>query len=292
MQIFELLFQKHREKTTLGFIIIISLVLIILPPRVKFSLARTTLNALFLPVERATHFIEDLQEMKRENRRLKRITASLMLEREKLIQFRDERERLRRLAAFKEEQFLKLVPCEVIGRNLDRYQTILIIDKGLRDDLEVRMPVLSYEGYVGRLIEVFENSSWVHLICSRNNPVSCIDKRSRVVGILEWKHHSYFELKNVGVVEDVEEGDTLLTSGFGGVVPKGFRVAVVSKAVAAVDGLSLKVEARSDIKFRSLEEVFVVIDRVPWSEGIFYSREDSLLIMETPRGAGLPKGSQ
>ncbi|NIO00889.1 MAG: rod shape-determining protein MreC [Candidatus Latescibacteria bacterium] len=283
MQIIEQLFQRHRDKTTLGLLVILSLILLIIPQRAKFGMAKVALNGLFLPVDRVTHFVEDFREMREENRRLKRIAASLLLERERLAQFREERERLRRLADFKEEQFLKLVPCEVIGRNLDRYQTMLVIDKGARDSLRVRMPVLSYRGYVGRIIEVFGNSSWVQLICSRNNPVSCIDKRSRVVGILEWMHHSYFELKNVGIVEDVAIGDTLITSGFGGVVPKGFPVAVVSKVTHAIDGLSLRVEAKSYIKFRSLEEVFVVIDEIPWNQAIFYDMEDSLSVFGSAR---------
>jgi rod shape-determining protein MreC len=222
--------------------------------------------------------VDDFHEVRKENRELKRLTASLLLERERLIQFREERERMRKLAAFKEEQFLKLVPCEIIGRNLDRYQTVLVVDKGTQDSLRARMPVLSYQGYVGRVVEVFDNSAWIQLICSRNNPVSCIDKRSRVVGILEWMHHSYFELKNIGIMEDVAVGDTLVTSGFGGVVPKGFPVGVVTKVTTAIDGLSRKVEAKSDIKFRSLEEVFVVVDEIPWDKAIFYSRPDSLRV--------------
>jgi rod shape-determining protein MreC len=276
MHIFEPLFQKYRDKTALGLLIILSLTLIILPQSAKLGLARASLNGLLLPFDKFTQFVEDFHEVRRENRELKRLTASLLLERERLLQFREERERMRKLAAFKEEQFLELVPCEIIGRNLDRYQTVLVVDKGIRDSLRVRMPVLSYQGFVGRVVEVFENSAWIQLICSRNNPVSCIDKRSRVVGILEWMHHSYFELKNVGIMEDVAVGDTLVTSGFGGVVPKGFSVAVVTKVTRAIDGLSSRVEAKSNIKFRSLEEVFVVVDEIPWDKAIFYSEQDSV----------------
>jgi rod shape-determining protein MreC len=110
--------------------------------------------------------------------------------------------------------------------------------------------------------------------------VSCVDKRSRVVGILEWKDHSYFRLSNVSVVEDVQVGDTLITSGFGGVAPKGFPVAVVSKVTPDIDGLSLRVEAKSQIDFRSLEEVFVVIDEISWDSAIYYDAHDSTLVKE------------
>ncbi len=278
MPIIELFFRRHREKTTLVVLVLLSVSLMLIPEPSKFTMARATLNAVFYPFYGATNFFEGLMSVRTENRELKRIVASLMHERERLTQFREERERLRRLAEFKEEQFLELVPCEVVGRNLDRFQTTLVIDKGAMDSLKVRMPVLSYEGYVGRVSQVFDNSAWVQLICSRNNPVSCLNKRSRVVGILEWSHFSYFEVKHVSIIDDVQVGDTLITSGFGGVVPKGFPVGVVTRVSTQMDGLSLKVEAKSDINFRSLEEVFVVTDEIPWDRAIYYGRQDSTIL--------------
>jgi len=278
MQFVANFFQKHREKAILGILVFLSLTLLLLPESVQFDVARSTLNTLLLPVSYGTNFVENYVSMNEENRHLKRIAASLLFERHRLLQYRAERERLRRLAAFKEEQFYQLVPAEVVGRNLDRFQTMLVIDRGFKDGLEARMPVLSYEGYVGRLFRVFENSSWVKLICSKNTPVSCIDSRSRVVGILEWRERNYFDLTSVSAVEDVQVGDTLLTSGFGGVVPKGFPVAVVTKVATARDALSLKVEARSGIKFRSLEEVFVMTDEISWDRAVIYDESDSLLV--------------
>ena len=284
MQFVAHFFQKHREKAILGLLVILSLTLMMLPDTVQFSVARGALNTLLLPVSRGVDFVDDYFTMREENRRLKRVVASLVFERDRLLQYRDERERLRRLAAFQEEQFYELTAAEVVGRNLDRFQTMLVIDKGLNDGLEERMPALSYQGYVGRLVRVFPTSSWVQLVCSKNHPVSCIDKRSRVVGILEWRERSSFDLTSVSAVEDVQVGDTLLTSGFGGVVPKGFPVAIVTKVATARDGLSLRVEARSDVKFRSLEEVFVMTDVIPWDRAIFYESADSALVESILRG--------
>ena len=284
MQFVAHFFQKHREKAILGLLILLSLTLLMLPDTVQFGVARSTLNTLLLPVSRGVDFVDDYFSMKEENRRLKRVVASLVFERDRLLQYRDERERLRRLAAFQEEQFYELTAAEVVGRNLDRFQTMLVIDKGYNDGLEERMPALSYQGYVGRLVRVFPASSWVQLVCSKNHPVSCIDKRSRVVGILEWRERNSFDLTSVSAVEDVQVGDTLLTSGFGGVVPKRFPVAVVTKVATASDGLSLRVEARSEVKFRSLEEVFVMTDKIPWDRAIFYESADSALVESILRG--------
>jgi rod shape-determining protein MreC len=278
------LFRRHRDKTTVVTLVLVSLAILVAPEAGKVRFARGLLNSVFTPFQEVATYLDDVATVKRENRRLKRMVASLTLERERLTQFRLERERLRRLAEFKEEQFLELTPCEVIGRNLDRFQTLLVIDKGAADSIRVRMPVLSYEGYVGRVVQVFETSAWVQLIASRNSPVSCLDKRSRVVGILEWRDHAYFELNNVSVVEDVAVGDTLITSGFGGVAPKGFPVAVVTKVTPDIDGLTLKIDARSHIDFHALEEVFVATDDIPWQRAILYDDQDSTVMREVLRG--------
>lgn len=277
-------FQKHRDRTILAVLVLLSLLLHFLPQPVRLDIGRGVLNGLFVPVERWTNFVSDYAAMSEQNRRLKRMVASLTLERERLLQFRDERERLRRLAAFKEDQFYHLVPAEVIGQNLDRLQSVLVIDKGAADSLRTRMPVFTYQGLVGRLMEVFPRSAWVQLITSNNHPVSCIDKRSRVVGVLEWRRSNLFALTNVSAVEDVAVGDTLLTSGFGGVVPKGFPVAVVSRVMPASDGISLNVEALSPVGFLALEEVFVMTDEIPWDQSIFYSEADTMMMRDILRG--------
>ncbi|MCZ6766969.1 MAG: rod shape-determining protein MreC [bacterium] len=285
MPLFYPLFRKHRDKFVLALLVLLSLTLLLLPEKPRFTISKTLLNTVFYPVERTAHNLSEIAGLRAENRRLKHQVATLSHERERLLQYRAERQRLRRLADFKKEQSLKLVPCEVVGRNLARFQTLLTVDKGRNDSLAVRMPVLSYQGYVGRIVEVFDNSASVQLLSSRNNPVSCIDKRSRVIGILEWKHHNYFRMSNVSVVEDVQVGDTLITSGFGGVVPKGFPVAVISKITVDIDGLTLKVDAKSDIDFRSLESVFVVTDEILWERELYYEGMDSTLATDT-LGAG------
>ena len=276
-------FLKHRDRTVLAVLILLSLTLLFLPRPARLDIASGVLGALFLPVERWMNFVDDYASMREDNQRLKRMVASLMLERERLLQFRDERERLRRLAAFKEEQFYRLVPAEVIGHNLDRFQSVLVVDKGEADSLRVRMPVFTYHGLVGRVVGVFPGSAWVQLITSNSHPVSCIDKRSRVVGILEWRQNNLFALTNVSAVEDVAVGDTLLTSGFGGVIPKGFPVAVVTRALPASDGLSLQVEAVSPVNFLALEEVFIMTDEMPWDQSIFYDEADTMMMRDILR---------
>jgi len=280
MRLLESVFEKHRDRTVLAVLIIASFALLSLPETRQLDFARSLLARIMQPAQQAVDLVADYRSVRAENDRLRRMIATLMLERGRLLQFRDERERLRRLAEFKEEHTFKLVPAEVIGRDFDRVQTSLVIDKGTLHGLAERMPVFSYEGLVGTVSHVEEKSAWVQLLTSKNHPVSCIDKRSRVVGVLEWRNRNNFELKHVGAVEDVAVGDTLLTSGFGGTIPKGFPVAIVMRAASAADGLSLRVDARSPADFMALEEVFVMTDEIPWERSLFYDEADTTLMRD------------
>ncbi len=280
MRLLESVFEKHRDRTVLAVLIIASFALLSLPETRQLDFARSLLARIMRPAQQAVDLVADYRTVRAENDRLRRMITTLMLERGRLLQFRDERERLRRLAEFKEEHTFKLVPAEVIGRDFDRVQTSLVIDKGTVDGLAERMPVFSYEGLVGTVSHVEEKSAWVQLLTSKNHPVSCIDKRSRVVGVLEWRNRNNFELKHVGAVEDVAVGDTLLTSGFGGTIPKGFPVAIVMRAASAADGLSLRVDARSPADFMALEEVFVMTDEIPWERSLFYDEADTTLMRD------------
>lgn len=286
MRLFEDVFHRHRDRTVFAVLVVASLALLALPEPVQIDVARGVMDRALLPFQRFSDFLSDYSSVRTENERLRRMVATLTLERERLMQFRDERERLRRLAEFKEEQTRKLVPAEVIGRDLDRIQTNLVIDKGSNDGLRERMPVFSYGGLAGTLSRVFPESAWVQLLCSKNLPVSCVDKRSRVVGVLEWRYRNLFELKHVGANEDVTAGDTLLTSGFGGTIPKGFPIAVVTRTTTSSDGLSLRVDARSPIDFLALEEVFVMTEEIPWSRSLFYDEADTTLMRDVLLKAG------
>ncbi len=286
MRLFEDVFHRHRDRTVLAVLVVLSLALLALPEPVQLDTGRGIVDRALLPIQRLTDRIADYSDIRAENERLRRMVATLTLERERLLQFRGERERLRRLAEFKEEQTRRLVPAEVIGRDLDRIQTNLIIDKGAQDGLSERMPVFSYGGLAGTLSRVFPESAWVQLLCSKNLPVSCVDKRSRVVGVLEWRSRNLFELKHVGANEDVVVGDTLLTSGFGGTIPKGFPVAIVTRVFTSGDGLSLRVDARSPVDFLALEEVFVMTEQIPWDRSLFYDEADTLLMRDVILNAG------
>ncbi|MCK4236995.1 MAG: rod shape-determining protein MreC, partial [Candidatus Krumholzibacteria bacterium] len=126
------------------------------------------------------------------------------------------------------------------------------------------MAVVGYRGLAGCVKQVFPHFSRVILINNKAISVSCLDKRSRVVGILEWERGNLFRLEYIGKEEDVQPGDTLMTSGLGRLFPKGFPVGTVFQVTEEKGGLSRKVGVVSMIDLNTLEELFVVVGGREW----------------------------
>jgi rod shape-determining protein MreC len=280
MSLFSVFSSRHREKTTLVLAVALSLALLSLHDDHRLAVARSVTHALFLPVARGVQLVEDFVQVRGENRRLKKLVAALSLERDRLLQFRHERERLKKLAEFREDPLFDLVPCEVIGRGLDRFQAVLTVDKGRSDGLVDRMPVVSYNGLVGKVLQVFGASARVELLSSKGHAVSCLDTRSRVVGVLQWEKGRRFRLQDVNVAEDVAPGDTLVTSGYGGIYPKGLPVGRVLRVSPSFDRLFRSVEVESFVRFSTLEEVFVVRETVAWADSAVFTPDELELLGE------------
>lgn len=270
MQLFSFLLDRHLDKTVLAAAVLVSVLMLTRQEGSKLAAARAVSSFLLYPVDRVEDHLESVEELREENLRLKRQVASLSLEKERLSQFREERNRLRELLGFREDSFFEFLPCEVIARSSNRYHHSVTIDRGEDAGVRPGMPVVGYKGLAGRVTQVFATSSRVLLLNNRSVSVSCQVKRSRVVGILEWERGNLFSLDFVGKEEDVIPGDTLLTSGLGRVFPEGIPVGTVFQVAEEKTELSRKVGVVSMTDLNKLEEVFVVTGGRGWENGEAY----------------------
>ncbi|OQX85014.1 MAG: rod shape-determining protein MreC [Candidatus Latescibacteria bacterium 4484_7] len=276
MQFLAFLFDKHLDKTVLVAVLVVSLVFLNLPEASKVNKAKVVTSFLLYPVNKVSRYFASVEELRQENTDLKRMVATLYHERERLLQFRDERNRLRKLLGFKEDSFYRFMPCEVIANSSERFLHSVVVDRGKVDGVKVGMAVVDYRGLVGRVIEVFPHSARVMLINNKSCSVSCIDKRSRVVGILEWERGNLFSLEYVGSSEDVRPQDTLITSGFGKLFPKGFTVGTIFHVADEKGGLARKVSAVAFSDLNKLEELFIVVGGRKWEENEIYDELEKL----------------
>ena len=129
---------------------------------------------------------------------------------------------------------------------------------GIQND----MPVVTPQGLVGRVVEAGPNSSKVQLILDPRSSVGTIVQRaeSRVTGIVQgdMDNPTMPQMVNIPKNADVVEGDVIVTSGFGGIYPKGIIVGLVS-SLKNDDGGLLKIGVlESAVDFQKLEDVMVI----------------------------------
>ncbi len=289
MQIFSFLFDRHIEKTVLVAAIALSVFMLTRPEDSRLAAGRAISSFLLYPASRAGDYFSNVEKLSAENDSLRTRVVSLSHENERLTQFMVERNRLRELLGFRKDSFFEFMPCDVIARSSSRFHHSITVDRGSDSGVLPGMPVVGYKGLAGRVTQVFPSSSRVLLLNNKSVSVSCLVKRSRVVGVLAWERGSLFSLDYVGKEEDVLPGDTLITSGFGRVFPKGFPVGTVFQVAEEKTELSRRVGIVCMTDLNKLEEVFIITGGRDWKSGEAYLELEKSR-KEKEAGEGEPDG--
>jgi len=266
MHVFSFVFDKHLDKTVLAIAVALAIVLLSLGEQSRVEKARAITSFLLYPVERVTGRFASVEALEKENGELRAMVVTLYQERERLLEFGEERNRLRKLLDLKADSFYRFLPCEIISRSSTSFFHSIMVDRGAGDSVRIGMAVVGFRGLVGRVSQVFPTSSQVVLINNKSISVSCMNRRNRVVGMLEWDRGSLFRLEYVGKEEDVVVGDTLVTSGLGLLFPKGFPVGTVFRITEDKSGISKRVHVAGLANLNALEELFIVTGAREWND--------------------------
>ncbi len=201
-------------------------------------------------------FLVGLEE---ENRNLKMKNAQLQ---GRVIQYQEgylEAQRLRKLLDLREQMTYAATVANVLGKNpLSAFRTILI-NKGAAQGLRAGLPVISSQAVVGRIIETSWNVSKVLLITDENSNIDALIQGDRAQGILQGNGPAGANLKYVHKMENVKKGDAVLSSGMGGIFPKGLLLGVVTGVSKKEADLFQKIEVAPSVDFARLEEVIVLL---------------------------------
>ena len=209
-----------------------------------------------------TSQIFSFTSFRKENERLKEEVDRLTVENNVLIEYRQENARLRKLLGLEElvgNQF-SLASARVTARDVENLHQTLIIDKGAQDGLVKDMPVINDQGLVGRIINVTETTSEVLLILDREGAVGAIGQQTRVPGVVEGLGPNSDELQmiHVAVEAPLAVNQVIVTSGYGGIFPKGLRIGYVKEIVPEGNGLMKRAVIQPFVDFNRLEEIMVV----------------------------------
>ncbi|MGW8208889.1 MAG: rod shape-determining protein MreC [Syntrophobacteria bacterium] len=201
--------------------------------------------------------------LEQENQALKRELQELKLQMNRYREADLANERLRALLNFKKSIATPLLPAQLVAFDPSGWFQTILIDKGRNDGVVQDMAVVSSEGLVGRIIGVGNHHAKVLLILDGNSAVDAYIQRSRARGVLVGLGLELCLLKYVQRNEDVQVGDQVISSGMGGVFPKGLLVGTVQEVVRGSSGLFQRVEVEPAVNFSRLEEVLVVIQTPP-----------------------------
>ena len=138
-----------------------------------------------------------------------------------------ENERLREMLAFQKETPGTLLAASVIAADSASFAKGLRIDRGSRHGVGRNMAVVTPNGVVGRVVEVSLLHSDVQLVTDGRSAVPVRVQRTRAQGVLEGLAGGICHLKYVSRADDVEAGDVVITSGLGGIFPRGLVAGTV-----------------------------------------------------------------
>lgn len=199
---------------------------------------------------------QEIKELRQKNSTLER--QILFLE-----NINRENKRLRELLEFKEKVDYQMQGAEVIANSPSIWEKTITINRGSRDGLENRMPVVSYQGYlVGRIENTGSNSAQVRLITDQDFVVGGIIARteSREIGLVSGSGRSDQPniMDNIAWDANIKTGDVVLSSGLSNNFPAGLKIGEVRKVETDNYGLSQKAEINLFISEITLEEVMVI----------------------------------
>jgi rod shape-determining protein MreC len=193
----------------------------------------------------------DYSALKAQNLDLKQRLAAL--EEAKL-----ENERIRQLVDFAKAQDLPTVGARVIERPTDSRQHSIIIDSGTSSGISRGDAVIAAGGLVGQVIEVTPWSAQVRLITDSASGVAVLVQRTRANGIVRGTLDGPLALEFVDKRLAPVVGDVLLTSGLGGVYPKGIVVGEVTTVATPQTDLFPVISVTSRVDIARIEEVLVL----------------------------------
>lgn len=153
---------------------------------------------------------------------------------------------------------LQSTAAHVIAGATDSWVSSVTLDKGSAAGLEVGMPVTDSAGAVGQIMACSATTATVRLISDEGSSVAAMIQSTRAQGMLKGSPDGTLYLSFIRTDQTVNVGDIVVTSGLGGVFPKGLpigKVAVIDKNPGSTY-YSIVIEPYAHVG--NLEEVLVI----------------------------------
>jgi rod shape-determining protein MreC len=255
---------RYRNLSSLFLTVTLSIAMLSSGTAHRQNIARTLTMTVFFPFQYTVQQVTRIRNIFAENRRLREELTQLRTSASFLSEQAAENERLRNMLAFKDSIAYTLIPARVIARDPSHLYRSLVINAGRNCSIGLYMPVVNSRGVVGKIIQVMPHIALVQILQDPSERISVMTARSRSTGILETEDGRNFLVRHRKHI-DVAPGDTIITTGLGGIYPKGLLVGYVTKIDEGNDPLFKKTILKPSVDFEHLEELFIMQLSPEWT---------------------------
>ena len=266
------MFQSKKGLVILATIVLLISISITVKPASNPNIFQRGVQAVFLPIQNivmwpinsiknSVAFFAELNHYKEQNQQLIDENKQLKEQIRQIENAKAENDELRRLLSLSEKYNInECIAAEVITKDIGIWVDTLIINKGLNDGITTNSIVLTYDGLVGKISEVYEDSSKVITILDSTNYVGTkIAKTGEYVaasGDINLKSAGLLRLDYITSDVPLAEGDVVETAGIGGLYPEGIFVGTVKDVES--DILTTYATVEPGVNFSSLKEVLIL----------------------------------
>jgi rod shape-determining protein MreC len=267
---------KRPHYIALGVVILLTFALLKLPSRAAANL-KLAIRAMFLPLfglagsteelaEQSSYATLPRRELIRQIELLQKTNQLWQLHFRQAEEWKRENDRLHEQFGLARQYARKLLPARVVARDPANWWRTIQINVGSRDGVITNSPVLASDGLVGRVYEVSFAHSQVVLLGDPDCRVAVLvgDERNREQGVIAPVSSSpldntLVELDYLSGNAKLSAGQIVVTSGLGGVFPKGIVVGQIADFRSVGYGLYKEALVRLAVKMNRLEEVWVMM---------------------------------
>lgn len=206
-------------------------------------------------------FFTDINKLKEENEELQAKNSELEQSLRELENIKTENEMLKGYMNLTEKYGeYQTIPAYVINKDISNYSKTIIINVGKNDGIQENMTVIADEGLVGYIVSVTDTTAKVQTIIDTASSVSATMSSTDESIVCKGTLDSTKELKAMYIPTDynIIQGDSIETSGLGGIYPKGIHIGTVKQVEATKNVTDRYAVIETAVDFDKLSTVLVI----------------------------------
>lgn len=267
---------KNKKNGLVGIIVIIGILIILVITTNgnvnKFSKVENIFNKIVTPfqnglvylknkIAKNDSFFENIDALKLENEELKKQNEELKNQLNGLQLIKSENEILREYVNLAEKYSeYTTVGAYIINKNISNLSDVFIINVGTDQGVAANMAVIGEEGLVGHVISATSSTAKVQPIIDAASGVSGLTSSSRTNVVVRGQVDPNKELKvyTLQAEDELVIGDTVETSGLGGIYPKGITIGTIKEIIETKNVAERYAILETKVNFKNLEYVLVI----------------------------------